>query len=503
MAVDLPSRAGGRDSAPAWEPRASELFHQQQQQLDRWMDRSMAPLFLIQWMFQIALAAWVSPLTWGASRAVAPQHIWLAVALGGAVIALPLALIYLRPGRRSTRLVIAVAQGASVGILIHLTGGRLETYFYVFVSLALLAFYRDVAVLATMSIVVAVDSLARGYYWPQAAFGVSNGRALNFVEFVCWVVMADVYLWMLCRHSLRASWTTAQRQAELELTNDEMAMVNHCLLQEIRHRQRTQQELERAKNSAEAANRAKSEFLANMSHELRTPLNAVIGFSDVLAEQVCGPLNENQTQYVTDILDSGQHLLALVNDILDLAKIEAGSMDIHPARLDAAALVDRTVQMFRERAIRQGIRLAGSVTGEVHLYADERRLKQLLYNLLSNALKFTPEGGEVRVAVQQVGEHVEVRVSDTGIGIAATERDRVFESFYQIDSSLAKNAQGTGLGLAVVRQIVELHGGSVRVESEPGEGSTFVVLLPQAKAANELSAEVNNECLAAAAVPAD
>jgi signal transduction histidine kinase len=397
-------------------------------------------------------------------------------------------MIYWRPGRRVTRLTIAVAQGLTTAILIHLTGGRIETHFYVFVSLALLAFYRDWTVLAATSAVVAVDHFVRGIYWPESVYGVATVSPLRFLEHTCWIVMADLYLWMLCKHSLRDAWSVAERQARVEVTADEMTAINEQLRDEIAERRRAQQELERAKDAAEAANRAKSEFLANMSHELRTPLNSVIGFSDVLAEQVFGPLNENQAQYVTDILDSGQHLLSLVNDILDLAKIEAGSMEINRGPVDANRLVERTIQMFRERAIRRGIRLVGRIDEELgHIDADERRLKQLLYNLLSNALKFTPEGGEVRVEVLRQGEAVELRVADTGVGIAADQLEKIFESFYQVNSTLTKDAQGTGLGLAVVRQIAELHGGTVRAESEPGEGSTFIVSLP--RAADELQAD--------------
>jgi signal transduction histidine kinase len=191
-------------------------------------------------------------------------------------------------------------------------------------------------------------------------------------------------------------------------------------------------------------------------------------------------LNEDQAQYVTDILESGQHLLSLVNDILDLAKIENGSMEIQRGSVLVPRLVERAVQMFRERAVRQGLRLVVQVDSNVRMVVgDERRLKQLLYNLLSNSIKFTPEGGEVRVTVRPEVDSIVLTVSDTGIGIPLDEQTKVFESFYQMDSTLSKNAQGTGLGLAMVRQIVELHGGTVCVTSEPGQGSSFIVTLPQ------------------------
>ncbi len=471
---------------PPWLPRAVALFAEQRDRLDRWMDRSMAALFLIQWVFQITLAVWVAPLAWAGLQSKIHPHVWMAVVLGGLVISLPLALIYFRPGEHLTRLSIAVAQGLTVAILIHLTGGRIETHFYVFVSLALLAFYRDWTVLLAMSLVIALDHFVRGVYWPQSVYGVAVASPLRFVEHTCWVLMEDLYLWMLCRQSLLEIWGNSERQAQLEVANTEMAVVNTRLRDEIVERRRVQQELERAKDAAEAANRAKSEFLANMSHELRTPLNSVIGFSDVLVEKAFGPLNDEQTQYVTDILDSGQHLLSLVNDILDLAKIEAGSMEINFGPVDVGRLVERSLQMFRERAIRSGIRLASRIDPNAdHFAADERRLKQLLYNMLSNAIKFTNEGGEVRVDVELNNGALELRVADTGVGVPGHLREKIFESFYQADSTLSKNAQGTGLGLAVARQIAELHGGTIHVESEPGEGSTFIVRLPSADDSDE------------------
>jgi signal transduction histidine kinase len=341
-----------------------------------------------------------------------------------------------------------------------------------------------------MAVIVALDHLIRGIVWPQSVYGTNLVSPWRFLEHSFWVVLEAGFLIVLVRQSLIETWSVAQRQAQLEVTNAEIVEGNAQLLQEIAERKRTQFELEKAKNAAEAASRAKTEFLANMSHELRTPLNAVIGFSDVLSEQVFGPLNENQVQYVADILESGQHLLLLVNDILDLAKIEAGSIEIQRGQVAVARVVERTIQMFRERAVRLGIRLSGHVAGDVGtIEADERRVKQLLYNLLSNALKFTPSGGDVRVTVSRTAEATEFRVSDTGVGIAADEQQKIFESFYQVDSGLSKNAQGTGLGLAVVRQIVELHGGTVRVESEPGQGSSFIIALPHGFFSDEATAE--------------
>ena len=230
----------------------------------------------------------------------------------------------------------------------------------------------------------------------------------------------------------------------------------------------------------ETASRHKSEFLANMSHELRTPLNAVIGFSEVLSEGMFGELNAKQAEYVRDIMESGRHLLALINDILDLSKVEAGRMELEPTQFDLRNLVDGALLLMRERASRKRIDLSRHVDDAIGLvWADERKIKQVLLNLLSNALKFTPEGGRIAVRVGARDGMVEVAVSDTGVGIAKEDQEAVFEEFRQVGSS-AKRVEGTGLGLALVRKFVELHGGSVGVESEPGVGSTFTFTIPVA-----------------------
>jgi len=228
----------------------------------------------------------------------------------------------------------------------------------------------------------------------------------------------------------------------------------------------------------EAASRHKSEFLANMSHELRTPLNAVIGFSEVLSEGMFGELNAKQAEYVRDILESGRHLLSLINDILDLSKVEAGRMELELGEFDVRAIVDGALLLMRERAGRKRIALDRDIDDAIGtICADERKVKQVLLNLLSNALKFTPDGGRIGVRVASRDGRVEIAVSDTGVGIAKEDQQAVFEEFRQVGSS-AKRVEGTGLGLALARKFVELHGGHITVESEPGVGSTFTFTIP-------------------------
>jgi signal transduction histidine kinase len=229
----------------------------------------------------------------------------------------------------------------------------------------------------------------------------------------------------------------------------------------------------------EVASQHKSEFLANMSHELRTPLNAIIGFSEVLGERLFGDMNDKQAEYVRDITESGRHLLSLINEILDLSKIEAGRMELDVAEFDLAATVDNTLSLVRERAQRRGITLQSTLdAGATMLHADERKVKQVLLNLLSNALKFTPEGGAIDVLVSTTDKEVEVAVKDTGVGIAPDEQDSVFEEFRQVGSA-AKKIEGTGLGLAISRKFVELHGGKIWVTSQLGAGSMFTFTLPR------------------------
>ena len=238
-------------------------------------------------------------------------------------------------------------------------------------------------------------------------------------------------------------------------------------------------EIQDKSRQLETANRHKSEFLANMSHELRTPLNAIIGFSEVLLERLFGELNEKQDDYLKDIHSSGKHLLQLINDILDLSKVEAGRMELEPSTFDVPMAIGNAMTLIRERAQKHEIALgidADPNLGEIT--ADERKFKQILLNLLSNAVKFTPDGGRIDVKARRAVDHVVVGVHDTGIGIAAEDQEAVFEEFRQVGRNYTNKQEGTGLGLALTRKFVELHGGRIWLESEPGKGSTFTFTIP-------------------------
>ncbi len=242
-------------------------------------------------------------------------------------------------------------------------------------------------------------------------------------------------------------------------------------------------ELHKARQAAQSADLAKSRFLANMSHELRTPLNAIIGFSEILEDQTFGELNEKQLRYARHIHSSGQHLLQLINEILDLAKVESGKAELHLSAVNLTTLLENSIIMIKEKALRHRIHIDVRLQAELsdlQVQADEVRVKQIIFNLLSNAAKFTPDGGRIGISAHLETKQVVISVADTGVGLKPKDQERIFAPFEQVDFGNAKiPEQGTGLGLALARSLVELHGGRIWVNSDGiGKGSTFIFTLP-------------------------
>ena len=275
-----------------------------------------------------------------------------------------------------------------------------------------------------------------------------------------------------------------ERRDEIGILNNSLQIMTNTLQDNISEFIVAKKEAEEGQQ-AKMANKAKSEFLANMSHELRTPLNHIIGFTELVVDKKFGELNEFQEEYLNDVLNSSRHLLSLINDVLDLSKVEAGKLKLEPSEVDIKNLLESSLVMIKEKAMKQSIKLSTDIDGIPEtVTADIRKLKQILYNLLSNAVKFTPNGGSITLGAQMGNGHtgrkwVEISVKDTGIGLAKEDYELVFDPFEQIESSKSRRFQGTGLGLALTKKFVNLHGGEIWVRSAGlNKGSTFVFTIP-------------------------
>ena len=316
-------------------------------------------------------------------------------------------------------------------------------------------------------------------YWPDSSVPMPDAvldpasLAVAVAAVAVLIVALGLGGAMLDHHlAQRASGEAARLRAyvaELEATKREL--------------EQTSRNLSSALTSAAAANHAKSQFLAAMSHELRTPLNAVIGFSEMLAHETFGPLGHAKyNEYVEDIRASGVHLLSLINDVLDLSRLDAGQMEMADEDIDLADIVAQSLRIVRGRAQESGIRMFEAIEApELAVRGDRRRIRQVLINLLANAIKFTPEGGTIRVAIARRGEDAVVAVTDTGIGMAKEDIPKAFEQFRQLDNSLSRKYEGAGLGLPLARQLMEAHGGQLELESTLRVGTTATMTFPSAR----------------------
>lgn len=420
-------------------------------------DRLFAVLMLLQWLGGIVVVLTVSPHTWIGARSELHPHVIMAVVGGGVLAGMPIALAIFRPGRLSTRMVIACSQVMFSALLIHLSGGRIETHFHIFGSLAFLAAYRDPLVLAPATLLVAIDHFVRGVWWPESVFGETTAPEWLWLEHAAWVVFEDIFLLITIVQSRREMVTLARNTDRLEWN---------------------ERKLQPAIDAAVQANRTKSQFLANMSHEIRTPLSGILGFTEVLLRDRQQATAEEVDDYLQTIRRSGQHLLALVNDVLDLSKIEADQLHVEAIPTSPHEILSETISVLRVAAKEKGIGLDYRWESDVpsRITTDPYRLKQLLLNLVSNAIKFTNQGSVLLVArIDRSAREPEMvlEVRDTGIGIPDDKLKTIFKPFVQADETVTRRFGGTGLGLAIAKKIAKALGGSLTAASTVGKGSTF------------------------------
>ncbi len=591
-------------------------------------DRLFAKLMIAQWLAGIVAAFYFTPREWSGDSSIVHINVWAAIFLGGAIGSLPVFLSYTRPGETTTRHVIAISQALFSALLIHLTGGRLETHFHVFGSLAFLSFYRDWKVIASATVVIALDHFVRGVWWPASVFGILTSSPWRWVEHAAWVIFEDIFIVRNCIESIREMKIQAHQQAELANANERTErivrertaqlqhsqkrfsdIVNHIngivweadpetfqfnfvskqaerivgyplsawtedknfwadhlhpddkdrvlslcrsetskglshdfeyrmrpkegdyvwlrdlvtvetdeegkptlirgVMIDVSERKKQDSELHAAKEAveeanallveslneskrlereAQSANIAKSKFLATMSHEIRTPMNGVIGFTSLLLES---SLNEEQHEFATSIQNSSQVLLILINDILDISKIEAGKLEVENINYDLKKAIDDVANLLSPGAETKGIELAVKFEKNFcpSVIGDPSRIRQVITNIASNAIKFT-ESGHVFINIEtdhSNSEQIRIEIEDTGIGIPLEQQEQLFSNFTQADSSTTRRYGGTGLGLAISKHLVKLMGGEIGFTSAPGNGSTFWFTIPKKAAPQELA----------------
>jgi PAS domain S-box-containing protein len=546
----------------------------------------------------LLIIEWAAVVMWKALTGLGPERetVSFILMVNALLVSVPVSLAFGRPGEAITRHTIAVGQMLLAAMLIHLTGGRIETHFHIFGSLALLAFYRDWRVLLTASVIVVTDHVVRGAFFPQSIYGMAEVTYWRTLEHAGWVAFSDVFLIRSCVEGIEDLHETAAERVALEQANgqlrqeaiqrmrttaaleeseqrfqlaaaatneviwdwdlitlsvwrnpnfanafghdqvpadvsawtdyihpDEVSRVTASIydvihsggafwqqeyrfrhadgryavvydrgfvihnaagqpvrmvgaMQDITQRKAHEHELRTAKEAAESANQAKSEFLANMSHEIRTPMNGIIGMTELTLQT---ELNAMQREYLEMVQQSAQSLLVVINDVLDFSKIEARKLELEEVEFDPCSLVDEVVREHALAAKRKGLTLESKIGADVpsSLIGDPTRYRQVLGNLINNAIKFTERGKidvELRCTERVSGTAiVECAVNDTGIGISDKEKERIFSAFVQADSSTHRKHGGTGLGLAICTELARMMEGEIRVASVPGLGASF------------------------------
>jgi len=447
--------------------RAEVLYREQQLRENRFTDRLFAALMVVQFIGCIVVALLVSPRTWIGAHSSLHIHIWAAICIGGLLAAMPIVLAIKHPGQTVTRHVIAVSQVLFSALLIHLMDGRIEAHFHVFGSLAFLAFYRDIRVLLTATLVTAADHFIRGLFWPESVFGVFSASNWRWVEHAAWVLFENIFLMISITRIQKQTKKLARTTASLEKQKEEIEDVV---------RQRTK-DLRRALEDAKAADKAKSDFLANMSHEIRTPMTAILGYADLLQNEEQSDLKEVD-KTLCSINANAKHLLTVIDDILDVSKIEAGQMTIERIKTNPTRVVNDVLQLAAPRAKERGIKVSAIYSTPLpeSIMTDSTRMRQILLNLMGNAIKFTDRGSiTIHVSCDESQQQLLISVIDTGIGMNPKQVAEIaqFKAFSQADASTTRKFGGTGLGLRISNALATQLGGEIQIKSDEGIGSVF------------------------------
>ena len=432
--------------------KVETLFNDVQKNVFKNTDKLFILLLYLQWLGAILCALIISPKAWEGHSNYVHIHVWAAFILGFAINLAPTLLYMFDSGSALTRHVITFAQFCWSAFLIHLSGGRIETHFHVFGSLAFLSFYRDWKLYITATIVVATDHILRSSYWPESAFGVGyqtvygslSSANWRWLEHALWVIFCDIFLVFSCFRGI----------AELR-------------------------ELCRRQVSLESAIQAKSLFLANVSHELRTPMHGILNFADLGQQKAGAAPVEKMKTYFNEIYKSGSRLLTLLNDLLDLSKLEANKVVYSKQDTDLI----KTAQLIRDElgASLETKNLTLKLENnqpQIQGNFDPEKLMQVIRNLVSNAVKFSEEASEIRVVVEEKGDGIVCKVINKGVGIPPEELETIFDKFIQ-SSRTRTGAGGTGLGLAICKEIIEQHNGKIWAESVEGGETCFTFELPK------------------------
>lgn len=465
--------------------RGEAIFRDQLDAVRAATDKVFIVLMPAQWLLGLILAAWLSPLAWAGSQSAPHLHLYAALFLGGTITILPVYLGLTRPGQTATRHVIAAGQMLASALLIHLTGGRIETHFHIFGSLAILAYYRDRRVLVTAIAVTVADHALRGIFAPQSVYGSAVVQPLRFLEHAGWVLFETMPLIYLTRQRLDEMRENAARQAELEAISSEF---------EAKVKERTR-ELEEANERAAADREAAKEnellrerqqlhnqFLANVSHDLRTPITAIKGFAETLLQ---GGLDDTKRRagFIRTIDKNAERLRVLVENLLDLAMLDGLKVQPHPAVIPVSECLAELADDFGPQARRKRVTIEVGAPEDLTARADAGHVWQVLQNLLSNAVKFSPAGGKISVATRRDGDRVLITVSDEGPGVPEKELELIFKRFHG-GTRGTKTRQGSGLGLSISRTLAELNGGELEARRVEGSGALFTLALPAAPPAN-------------------